>query len=563
MALRDLRILYDFGSTVGLTDRQLLERFQSATRENDHDVAELALTALVERHSALVWSVCRSLIRDQHDAEDAFQATFLILIRKAGSLLVGDTLGPWLHVVTARTALSVRKARSRRRAVERAATDSLPQAVEPALSVQSWHDADEVRAAIHAEITKIPEAFRAVIVLCDLEGLSYHEAALRLKVPLGTVQSRLARARRRLRRGLKLRGIHPSDAGEATESLCAPIIGLTTARGLPPALIGNVGRLGALIASDPMQLKATVSGSVRDLVSGGLQTMAMRRLWHFLVMTPVGVLIVGALLYADAPSGRAVPNEARQSDRRAEPKGQVNERIEIPSPGELRASSGRGKTSLYRLDENEERIPLRREGKIVQFEEVEREIHWAVITGVIDNQRVDKSLPLDDARPSTPGGQLYCRVELKRRARREDGSWLDWETVDIIANIKVLDHLANREAERVPEQFRIDTLVDPLPQLTHGRWTHVDVERFVPAGTNARADRPVAQVKPQAPQRDRPPVLMIRTLDFTVEPGRTYRYRAQLVLLNPRYRQGNPPDRKRFILGPWSEATNIVTVPAP
>ena len=79
VVLRDLRVLYDVGSSVGLTDRQLLERFQSASRVDDHDVAESALTALVERHSAMVWNVCRSLIGDRHDAEDAFQATFLIL----------------------------------------------------------------------------------------------------------------------------------------------------------------------------------------------------------------------------------------------------------------------------------------------------------------------------------------------------------------------------------------------------------------------------------------------------------------------------------------------------
>ena len=158
--LRDLRVLYDVGSSVGLTDRQLLERFQSASRAHDHDAAESALTALVERHASMVWNVCRSLIRDRHDAEDAFQATFLILVRKAGSLLVGDTLSPWLHVVAGRTALSLRKVRACRRAVEHSGVDSLPEAVEPTVSDPSWHDADEIRAAIHAEIVKLPESFR-------------------------------------------------------------------------------------------------------------------------------------------------------------------------------------------------------------------------------------------------------------------------------------------------------------------------------------------------------------------------------------------------------------------
>ena len=534
VVLRDLRVLYDVGSWVGLTDRQLLERFQSASRVDDHIVAESALTALVERHSAMVWNVCRSLIRDRHDVEDAFQATFLILVRKAGSLLVGDTLGPWLYVVAGRTALSVRKTRARRQAVERAAADSLPEAVEPAVFDPSWHDADEVHAAIHAEIMKLPEAFRVVIVLCDLEGLSYSEATLRL------------------------------DAGETTESPCTPISGLMMAGGLPPALIGRVSRLGALIASDPMQLKATVAGSVRDLVSGGLRTMVLGRLRRILVMTLAGLLVGGAVLYADDRSGQAVPDGAARQDRRAESERGVKERIEIPSPGQLRASSGRGKALLYRLDRNGERIPLRRDGKVIRFQEVEREIHWAVITGVIDHQRVQKSLSRDEGIPMPPAERLYCRVELKRQPRREDGSWLKWENVDMLANYKVLDQLADRDAERVPEPFRIDALVDPLPHLTQGGWTDVDVEGFVPAGRNARGDRPIAQVKPRAPQQDRPPTLMVRFLDFTVEPGRTYRYRARVVLFNPDYNQGDPRNRKRFIFGPWSEVmTDIVTIPVP
>ena len=91
----------------------------------------------------------------------------------------------------------------------------------------------------------------------------------------------------------------------------------------------------------------------------------------------------------------------------------------------------------------------------------------------------------------------------------------------------------------------------------------MDVEGFVPAGTNARGDRPVAQVKPRTPEQDRPPVLMVRCLDFTVEPGRTYRYRARVVLFNPHFNQGNPRDRNKLIFGPWSDVTDIVTIPVP
>ncbi len=475
----------------------------------------------------MVWNVCRSLIRDRHDAEDAFQATFLILVRKAGSLLVGDTLGPWLHVVAGRTALSVRKARARRRAVEHSGADSLPESVEPTISDPSWHDADEVRAAIHAEIMILPESFRAVMVLCDLEDLSYSEAALRLKVPLGTVQSRLARARRRVRRALIQSGIHPSDGGgDATESLCAPISGAMTARGLPPALAGRIGRLGALIASDPVQWKATVAGSVRVLVSGGLRTVVLARLMRIVVIPLAAVVLGGALLYTNARSGQAVPDDAPRQDPRPDLKAGEKQPIEIPRPDQLRASSGRGKALLYLLDRNGERIAARRDGKVIRFQEVERELHWAVITGAIDHQKVQKSLIEHKENPLPRSDRPYCRVDLKRQVRQEDGSWPDWENVDVRANLKILDNLAEMDPERVPKRLLMDAIVDPLPHLTQGRWTDVDVDAFVPAGTKARGNRPVAQVLPPAPLPDRPALLMVRYLDFTVEPGRTYRYRV-------------------------------------
>ena len=257
------------------------------------------------------------------------------------------------------------------------------------------------------------------------------------------------------------------------------------AGGPPPALVGRVGRLGAIIASDPIQLKATVAGSVRELVSGGLRTMVLVRLRRSLVMTLAGVLVGGAVLYADARSGQLVADGAQPQGRQAEFKGEEKERIEIPSPDQLRASSGRGKALLYRLDEKQERIPLGRDGKVTRFQEVEREFHWAVITGVINYQQVQKSLIRDKEGPVLPAWQLFSRVELKRQSRREDGSWMAWEKVNPRANLEILDNLAYREAERVPEPFRLLTLVDPLPRLTQGAWTGVDVEDFLPGGGNA------------------------------------------------------------------------------
>jgi hypothetical protein len=294
--------------------------------------------------------------------------------------------------------------------------------------------------------------------------------------------------------------------------------------------------------------------------------MVLGRLMRILVMPLAGVLLGGAVFYTDAWSGQAVPDRARRQDPQAKLEGrqqQPKELIEIPSPGQLRASSGRGKALLYLLDRDGDRIPLRRDGKVVRFQEAERELHWAVITGVVDHQQVQRSLIQDKEKPAPRSDRPYCRVELERQTRRQEGSWPDWENVDARAKLKILDNLAATDAERVPQRFLMDAIVDPLPHLTQGKWTDVDVDAFVPPGTNAQGDRPVAQVKAKAPQQDRPPHLMVRYLDFTVEPGRTYRYRARVVFFNPHLNQGNPADRKKLVLGPWSEETNIVTIPVP
>ena len=126
--LRQLRILYNVGTIGELTDGQLLERFAT----DPDEAAELAFSALVERHGPMVWRVCLAILRDQHHAEDAFQATFLVLVRKAGSLWVRDSLGPWLHQVACRTASCLRASLARRRKLDRGcASRNAGHSVEP------------------------------------------------------------------------------------------------------------------------------------------------------------------------------------------------------------------------------------------------------------------------------------------------------------------------------------------------------------------------------------------------------------------------------------------------
>jgi RNA polymerase sigma factor (sigma-70 family) len=159
--LRQLSTLFNVGAVRELTDGQLLERFSSGRGE----AAELAFEALVERHGAMVLRVCRAQLVDPHDRQDAFQATFLILVQKARGLWVRDSLGPWLHQVAVRTASCARAAAARRRRHER-------RVAEMAASVDEQQDriGAEVEKILHEEISRLPECYREAIVLCDLEA---------------------------------------------------------------------------------------------------------------------------------------------------------------------------------------------------------------------------------------------------------------------------------------------------------------------------------------------------------------------------------------------------------
>src|SRR5437899_1912827 len=141
-ALRYLHTLFHVGTVAGLGDGPLLERFAAGQGEP----AELAFAALVERHGAMVYQVCRSVLRDEHAAEDAFQATFLILARKAGSLWVRESLGPWLHRVARRAAVRAKSAEARRRVAER-------RAAEMAVRAADEMGSDDLRV-LHEEIDR-------------------------------------------------------------------------------------------------------------------------------------------------------------------------------------------------------------------------------------------------------------------------------------------------------------------------------------------------------------------------------------------------------------------------
>jgi membrane fusion protein (multidrug efflux system) len=201
--LLQLRTLLNVGATSALSDGQLLERFATGRGE----AREMAFAALVERQGPLVLRACRSVLRDENAAEDAFQATFLALARKAGSLWVQDSLAPWLHQAAYRAAVHERSVTFRCRVHERAAAALRP------ISMAPHHgNDDDFEKIIHEEIDRRPDRFRVAVVLCDFEGRTHEQAARHLGCAVGTVKSRLARGRKRPRWRLVRRGVAPASA---------------------------------------------------------------------------------------------------------------------------------------------------------------------------------------------------------------------------------------------------------------------------------------------------------------------------------------------------------------
>jgi RNA polymerase sigma factor (sigma-70 family) len=197
--LRHFRHLATSHAAEQLTDSQLLERYRL-----NHDQA--AFGVLMERHGRLVWSVCRHVLRQEQDAEDAFQATFLVLALKAVSIRQAEAVGAWLYAAAYRCAMQLKRAAARRRAHEqRARTMAQPKTS----CEESWR---ELQALLDEELMRLPEKYRAPFVLCCLEGRSKSAAARELGWREGTVSGRLARARQRLRHRLARRGVTLSAA---------------------------------------------------------------------------------------------------------------------------------------------------------------------------------------------------------------------------------------------------------------------------------------------------------------------------------------------------------------
>jgi RNA polymerase sigma factor (sigma-70 family) len=296
--LRHIRSLFDAGTQGGHTDRVLLEHLQAGEA-----AAQAAFAALLERHGPMVWQVCRSTLGNAQDSDDAFQATFLVLVRRAGSLWVRDSLGPWLHGVAIRVARQARVTAARRRVHERRAAE---QAITTTSGSFLSAEQEEVAQQLHEELSRLPGRYRAPLILCYLEGLTHEQAAAQLRCPVGTVRSRLARGRERFRTQLIRRGLAPCAGLAGVELLGGPMTAL-----LPPDLVSRTAEAGLWKVAGHHAFPL-VSSSVIKLTEGVIQTMFMSKL----KATCASALLIALLGTGIGVSARqALPKGADDGER--------------------------------------------------------------------------------------------------------------------------------------------------------------------------------------------------------------------------------------------------------
>lgn len=293
----------------GMTDQQLLERF--ITRRDDG-----ALDALVRRHGPMVWGVCRRVLPNEADAEDAFQATFLVLLRKATS--IRTAVGNWLYGVAFNTALKARAMNRTRRTKERlAATRPAPETRD-----EVWH---RLLPLLDQELGGLPDKLRTPIVFCDLEGRTIKQTARELGVPAGTVASRLARGRVLLAKRLRRHGIALSGG-----ALALMLSENAASAGLPVTL--TISTLEALSVFRDAATPAVgmVSTKIIALTEGVLKSMLLTRIKTALAATVVfgavfcaAGFLSGALATEPNPQGQASKDDVH--DRVTELKQQLQQ----------------------------------------------------------------------------------------------------------------------------------------------------------------------------------------------------------------------------------------------
>lgn len=321
MIWRHLRLMLAERSVCAQTDQELLERF---ARQGD----AAAFAVLVQRHGAMVLRVCQRVLRNAHDAEDAFQAAFLVLARKASGIRKQASVGSWLFGVAYRIALRARANARKRLARETEAAARPPPNPPPNEAL------DGLRELLDEELARLPEKYRSPVVLCYLESKTHVEAAQQLGWNRRTVKSRLERARNLLRTRLARRLLTSSSVWLSTA------LEANASTHLPPSLVDATSRAALLFAGDPAVHGGIVSSPAAALATGVLQTMTLTKkivgLAAVLLLSVLGAGVGGYLVWK--PSDRPVIGVPSERDAGALTPG--NEAGDSPDPATGQPNSG-------------------------------------------------------------------------------------------------------------------------------------------------------------------------------------------------------------------------------
>ncbi len=259
------------------TDGQLLESF---VRRRE----AAALEALVRRHGPMVWGVCRRILHNHHDAEDAFQATFLVLVRKAASVKPRQMVGNWLYGVAHQTASKARATRAKRHTRERQVVD-MPESAVKARDL--WND---LLPVLDQELSRLPDKYRVAVVLCDLEGKTRKEAARQLGCPEGTIAGRLTRARIMLAKRLTGRGVALSGG-----ALAAVLSQQAASAAVPASVTISTIKAASLLAAGKAAAAGGISVKVAVLTEGVIKAMLVAKL-----KTVIAVVLILVFVAAGA-----------------------------------------------------------------------------------------------------------------------------------------------------------------------------------------------------------------------------------------------------------------------
>jgi RNA polymerase sigma factor (sigma-70 family) len=298
--LRHLCRLAGAPASAAWSDNRLLQRFAA-----DRD--EAAFAALLERHGPMVLGVCRRVLGHEHDAEDAFQATFLVLARKAGSIRAGGSVGGWLYEVAHHIAVRARSDATRRRTRESQVVSM------PCAAANDEAARRELRTVLDEELARLPEGYRLPLVLCYLEGKTNAEAARELGWPVGSMSKRLARGRELLRGRLARRGVTLAAAAVAAvlaENATAAVPGALGQAALRLVLLVSAGQ--AVASAAPGPVAALADGVVREILLARVRAAVAVLLVMALLGTGVGVLAHQAPAHRAAESGKDDPAERPQ-----------------------------------------------------------------------------------------------------------------------------------------------------------------------------------------------------------------------------------------------------------